>query len=310
MKAFIALSFKDREELDSAITQIENALKKFGYNEVEVFVRRQTSSLVSSQEIMQAALQHITESQLVVAEISHKAVGIGIEVGHAYARHIPIIGIRRAGSVLSTTLEGVLAAPVIEYSSEEEIPHLLSDAIQSLSESNQEIRLKELNTHELALLDYVLDSSRSLLFEFNKTTHSKPSFNISDLTNEKEEEGKLLVLAREFCYGLNMGGNDTQLRFWRLLTSDLPPLETINEIDQIGLSRGESPFQIALMSVQLALGERMRNQYPNQQELLEGTAEIYSWLWNSETPRIKIDNEVRFLESIREKSLSDRSRRI
>ena len=42
-----------------------------------------------------------------IMECSEKGVGLGIEAGYAYANNIPIIGIARTGSDISTTLQGI-----------------------------------------------------------------------------------------------------------------------------------------------------------------------------------------------------------
>jgi 2'-deoxynucleoside 5'-phosphate N-hydrolase len=49
----------------------------------------------------------IEDCDLLLVELSEKGVGIGIEVGYAYARGIPIVVVAPTGGDISTTLQGV-----------------------------------------------------------------------------------------------------------------------------------------------------------------------------------------------------------
>ncbi len=59
------------------------------------------------QELMRITLREIRNSHLLVAELSEKGVGIGIEAGYAVSRGIPVITIAAVGSDISETLRGI-----------------------------------------------------------------------------------------------------------------------------------------------------------------------------------------------------------
>ena len=56
--------------------------------------------------MMDAAFQEINRSDILIAELSKKAIGVGVEVGYACARGIPIIYLRNEKSEHSTTVSG------------------------------------------------------------------------------------------------------------------------------------------------------------------------------------------------------------
>jgi nucleoside 2-deoxyribosyltransferase len=57
--------------------------------------------------LMQKSFEAIDACDLVVVDLTEKGVGIGIEAGYAYARHIPIFTIAQVGSNISETLRGI-----------------------------------------------------------------------------------------------------------------------------------------------------------------------------------------------------------
>ena len=56
---------------------------------------------------MQKSFEAIDACDLVIVDLTEKGVGIGIEAGYAYARHIPIVTIAQTGSDISETLRGI-----------------------------------------------------------------------------------------------------------------------------------------------------------------------------------------------------------
>ncbi|MCP4397478.1 MAG: nucleoside 2-deoxyribosyltransferase, partial [bacterium] len=57
--------------------------------------------------LMERSFQEIDASDIVLVDLTEKGVGIGIEAGYAFAKHIPIITIAQVGSSISTTLQGI-----------------------------------------------------------------------------------------------------------------------------------------------------------------------------------------------------------
>ncbi len=81
--------------------------------------------------MMQAACEAIRQVDLLVAEVSEKAIGVGIEVGYAAALGIPVIYLRKADSDYSTTVGGLAAYSLI-YDRAEGISALLIPVLQQM----------------------------------------------------------------------------------------------------------------------------------------------------------------------------------
>lgn len=119
IKAFISYSFTNKNKF----TNFDKKLRKFlkenfdikSYSFVFDFKKK-----VDNKNLMKFALKKIDESDLVIAELSNKPIGVGLEAGYAKAKGKKIIYIHKTGSELSTTVNGVSDIK-IEY---ENIPHL------------------------------------------------------------------------------------------------------------------------------------------------------------------------------------------
>lgn len=105
-KVFISYSFANKNKFKSFDKKLRKFLKQsFGiktYSFVFDFKKK-----TDDKTLMKAALKKIDESNLLIAELSYKSIGIGIEVGYAKARGKKIIYIHKIGTELSTTINGV-----------------------------------------------------------------------------------------------------------------------------------------------------------------------------------------------------------
>lgn len=70
--------------------------------------------ILSPEELMKFAFEHILQSDFIVMEMSEKGVGLGIEAGYAYANNKPIIVLINDKCKLSKTMKGI-AKEVISY---------------------------------------------------------------------------------------------------------------------------------------------------------------------------------------------------
>ncbi|MGG9963581.1 nucleoside 2-deoxyribosyltransferase [Ferruginibacter sp. SUN106] len=106
MKAYIAVSFNKRQSVNDVIDIITTALKQFS---VESFVFADHYHFAPDEEtqMMQQAMAAIDNSDIVIAETSHKAIGIGVEVGYAKAKQVPVIYMRQKNAPHSTTVAGI-----------------------------------------------------------------------------------------------------------------------------------------------------------------------------------------------------------
>lgn len=105
-KAFISYSFADRDKFKNLDRRLKKFLKQvFGittYSFVFDFKKK-----TDNKTLMQSALKKINESDVLIAELSYKSIGVGLEVGFAKARSKKIIYIHKSGTELSNTADGV-----------------------------------------------------------------------------------------------------------------------------------------------------------------------------------------------------------
>ena len=105
MKVFIAISYADRVKQATILDTIEDVCKTLGY-EFLTYVRKPTQA-VNEKAMMDEALGEIASSDMLIAEVSNKAIGVGIEVGYAKALGKKIIYLRHESAERSTTIGGV-----------------------------------------------------------------------------------------------------------------------------------------------------------------------------------------------------------
>ncbi len=124
MKAYIAHSYSDIHHQSAVIEAIISGLQQKGFEAI-VFSRKYASFNISQEkDMMSLAFREIENASLLVAEMSIKRVGVGVEVGYAVARGIPVIYIYKAGSNHSTTVGGA-AAKTLVYKDIVDLKHKL-----------------------------------------------------------------------------------------------------------------------------------------------------------------------------------------
>ena len=112
MQAYISISFSKKNELEKEVQAIKNALGKFGISGF-VFVYEYQFSAKEEKEMMQKAMEDVEKSAILIAEVSEKGIGIGIEVRYAKAKNIPVIYVRNSSSEHSTTVSGIADFKII-----------------------------------------------------------------------------------------------------------------------------------------------------------------------------------------------------
>ncbi len=106
MKAYISVSFSKRKSLDKVINAIVDTLQNFNILSF-VFVDNYTFDFAQEKQMMNQAMVDIDHCDILLAETSHKGIGIGIEVGFAKAKGKPIIYLRQKEAEHSTTVSGI-----------------------------------------------------------------------------------------------------------------------------------------------------------------------------------------------------------
>lgn len=128
MRAYISISYQRRRSLNTAITAIMSVLEE---HRIEPFVFVDHYKFEESQEedMMHAALAELDQCDLLIAETSHKGIGIGIEAGYAKAKNKPVIYLRHKEAEHSTTLSGVSDHRII-YKSSDDLQKQLQDIVK------------------------------------------------------------------------------------------------------------------------------------------------------------------------------------
>ena len=132
MKAYISVSYNNRKNVAEVLHAIAEVLQKAGITPF-VFVDVYSFSAAEEKEMMAQALRHIDSCDLLIAEVSEKAIGIGIEAGYAKAKGKPVIYIRNSNAAHSTTLSGVSDYPVI-YDNTEDLSKKLRIALDQITD--------------------------------------------------------------------------------------------------------------------------------------------------------------------------------
>ncbi|MBZ0295567.1 MAG: nucleoside 2-deoxyribosyltransferase [Anaerolineae bacterium] len=111
--AYVAVSFAQRHELSAALDMIEHVLKQHDLRP-HTFVRCYQFADDQAHEMMQTALRDLEQADMLIAEVTYKAIGVGVEVGYAHALGKPILYLHHADAEYSKTIGG-LADVVICY---------------------------------------------------------------------------------------------------------------------------------------------------------------------------------------------------
>ena len=130
MKAYISISYQKRRSLNTAITAIMTVLEEHQIESL-VFVDQHKFEPEQEQEMMQAALSSLDKCDILIAETSHKGIGIGIEAGYAKAKQKPVIYLRHKESEHSTTLSGLSDYSVI-YKSADDLQLQLHNVVKEI----------------------------------------------------------------------------------------------------------------------------------------------------------------------------------
>ncbi len=104
-KAYFAISYSNRKLFDREVKSLQYLFEK-NYIELLVFVDKYNFNQNQEKEMMKAAFKEIDNSDFLIAELTTKSIGVGIEIGYACARNKPIFYLYKKGSEYSTTASG------------------------------------------------------------------------------------------------------------------------------------------------------------------------------------------------------------
>ena len=122
MRAYIAIKYHKNHSNRERIEEISSALEENGFETICITRDLEQWGQVqfSPDTLMQKTFDEIDASDVVVVDLTEKGVGVGIEAGYAFARHIPIVTIANSDADISTTLQGI-ASKIFLYNEYDEL---------------------------------------------------------------------------------------------------------------------------------------------------------------------------------------------
>ena len=112
-KVYLAISYSNRKLFNEELNTLKSLFAERGI-ELLVFVDKYNFQQSEEKDMMMTAFREIDGCDLLIAELTTKSIGVGVEIGYAYSKNIPICYIRKKGSEYSTTAAGC-ASYIIEY---------------------------------------------------------------------------------------------------------------------------------------------------------------------------------------------------
>ena len=131
MQVYIATSYSKRKQMQDELNAVKEALKK-QFLIPFIFVDNYNFKPDQSKEMMQAAFAEIDKIFLLIAEVSDKAIGIGVETGYAKAKNKLIIYLRNANAEHSTTVAGI-SGHVLIYKDPNDLKIQLSELLEKIT---------------------------------------------------------------------------------------------------------------------------------------------------------------------------------
>ncbi len=141
MTAYISVSHSNRKLIEKELNVICGTLKEFKI-ESFIFVDEYQFSLAQERQMMEQAMTDIANCDILIAEVSHKGIGIGIEVGYAKAKNKPVIYLRQKNSDHSTTVSGISDFQII-YRDDTDLQMQLTEILNKIVAIDKSIATKQ-----------------------------------------------------------------------------------------------------------------------------------------------------------------------
>ncbi|WP_420553078.1 nucleoside 2-deoxyribosyltransferase [Tenacibaculum aiptasiae] len=129
-KGYLAISYSNRKLFDK---EVKNLIELCFINNIELlsFVDKYNFKENEEKEMMKTAFNEIDKSDFLIAELTTKSIGVGIEIGYAKAKEKPIIYLRKKGSEYSTTASGS-STHNIEYENENNLIEQMKNVLKQI----------------------------------------------------------------------------------------------------------------------------------------------------------------------------------
>ena len=130
-RGYLAISYSNRNLFNNEVESLKTLFKKNGL-ELLVFVDNYNFKPNEEKEMMETAFNEIDCSDFLIAELTTKSIGVGIEIGYAYAMKKPIIYIHNKNAEYSTTASGS-SSFVIEYNNEKDLCNSIKSVLKQIN---------------------------------------------------------------------------------------------------------------------------------------------------------------------------------
>lgn len=125
--AYLSIGFQSRKALEPEIQAIRQILAQHKTS-LFIFTDHFHFSPEQEKEMMNQAFSAIRNADLLIAEVSEKAIGVGVETGYAKALKMPVIYLRNSIAEHSTTAAGT-ADYIIIYQNTTNLTEQLSSLL-------------------------------------------------------------------------------------------------------------------------------------------------------------------------------------
>ena len=130
-KAYFAISYSNRNQFDIEVDSLKKLFTKYNI-ELLVFVDIYNFKPTEENEMMQTAFDEIDNSDILIADLTTKSIGVGIEIGYAVAKIIPVFYLRKTAAEYSTTAAGCSEFSV-EYNNDIDLIKQVEKLLNGLS---------------------------------------------------------------------------------------------------------------------------------------------------------------------------------
>jgi len=129
-RGYLAISYSNRNLFNKEVDSLKTLFKEKGL-ELLVFVDNYNFMPNEEKEMMETAFNEIDCSDFLIAELTTKSIGVGIEIGYAYAKKKPVIYLRKKNAEYSTTASGS-SAFIIDYDNENDLYKSMEHVLKQL----------------------------------------------------------------------------------------------------------------------------------------------------------------------------------
>lgn len=126
MKAYITCPLTHTQDKTNLLTIIDSVAKESGF---ETFVCRPGGT---PDEIFQRDFKELKSSDVIIAEVSERSHGVGMEIGMSFCLGLKRILLLEKGNKLTKFALGMPGTHIVEYSDEKELETKLPNVLEKI----------------------------------------------------------------------------------------------------------------------------------------------------------------------------------